>query len=85
MSFLNQGGPPQNVMMWRRFTELSQKMKSISADTNGGHGECFVSEVRELAYLETQCHSIVLALMKSMDQGCKEVQLEPIQFPECWL
>lgn len=72
-------------MMWRRFTELSQSMESINIDTNGGHGESFVSEVRELAYLETQCHSIVLALMKSIDQGCEEVKLEPIQFPECWL
>ena len=70
--------------MWRRFTELSQGMESTNSSTHGGHGECSLSEVRELAYLETQCHSIVLALMESIEQGCKEVKLAPIELPKCW-
>ena len=70
--------------MWRRFTELSQGMESTNSSTHGGHEEGSVSEVREHAYLETHCHSIVLALMESIEQGCKKVELEPIEFPKCW-
>ena len=46
--------------------------------------ECAVREGKELAQIEMQSFNIVLALMESLEQGCKEVALEPIEFERAW-
>eukprot|EP00544_Gedaniella_sp_CCMP2646_P012329 CAMPEP_0202500644 /NCGR_PEP_ID=MMETSP1361-20130828/33750_1 /ASSEMBLY_ACC=CAM_ASM_000849 /TAXON_ID=210615 /ORGANISM="Staurosira complex sp., Strain CCMP2646" /LENGTH=442 /DNA_ID=CAMNT_0049133157 /DNA_START=46 /DNA_END=1371 /DNA_ORIENTATION=- len=85
------GGPPQDVMLWRSFAALS--LATEVADAERGLGkehvqcnmdECAVRESKELAQIEMQSFNIVLALMESLEQGCKEVALEPIEFERAW-
>jgi len=82
-----QGGPPQNVMLWRNFAALSRATEVANTERNAGADhvypsmeECAVREGEELAQIEMQSFNIVLALMESLEQGCKEVKLEPIEF-----
>ena len=75
--------------MWRGFAELSRAMDEDSSSKGLLNGEIkrdirqffggrTVIDPRELAYVEIQSHNIVLALMKSIDQGCEEVNVERI-------
>lgn len=76
-------------MLWRNFAALSRAAEVASTEANGdgepvhhlaGLEECAVREAQELAQIEMQSFNIVLALMESLEQGCKEVELEPIEF-----
>ena len=74
-------------MMWRKFAELSRAMQSpCETPANGAYDarQKYVKEVQELAYIEVESHNIVLALIKSIEQGCVEVELDPIEYPESW-
>lgn len=75
-------------MLWRKFAELSRAIQSpcnTPTTADGNHGrQQYEKEAQELAYIEVESHNIVLALMKSIEQGCAEVQLDPIDYPENW-
>ena len=74
-------------MLWRNFAALSRATEVANAERSAGVDyvpsdmeECAVREGEELAQIEVQSFNVVLALMESIEQGCKEVQLEPIAF-----
>lgn len=73
-------------MLWRNFAALSRAREAANGERNQEykyHGtleECAVNEAKELAQIEIQTFHIVLALMESLERGCKEVPLEPIEF-----
>lgn len=75
-------------MLWRNFAALSraaevadsERSAGVERDQQSSIGECAVREGDELAKIEIQSFQIVLALMESLERGCKEVALEPIDF-----
>lgn len=70
------GGPPEELMMWRKFAELGR-----SLDTQGGwdHTEK-TAECRELANVALQTKRILIALMKSIDNSFEEVIIDDIDY-----
>lgn len=86
----SQGGPPQNVMLWRNFAALSRATEVANGEEHiehkhqGSLEESPVRDSRELAQIEMQTFNIVLAFMESLEKGCQEVPLNPIEFEgEC--
>jgi predicted dehydrogenase len=67
-------GPPQDVMMWRRFRDLSRSVDQEGWDAKQG-------EVRELTNVALQTKRIMNTLMESFKQGAdSEV---PIEIEDC--
>ena len=72
------GGPPEEMMMWRRFAELS-----LSIDEQGGWDRTVnTAECRELANVALQTKRILIALMKSLENSFEEVIIDDIDYQE---
>ena len=70
------GGPPEEMMMWRRFAELS-----LSIDEQGGWDRTVnTAECRELANVALQTKRILIALMKSLENSFEEVIIDDIDY-----
>jgi hypothetical protein len=70
------GGPSQQMMMWRKFVELSQ-----SLDRKGGWDRTDdTAECRELANVALQTKRILSALVKSGDNSSEEVIIDDIEY-----
>lgn len=68
-------------MLWRNFAALSRAMENTGGERRPyDNEEWAIQDAQELAHIEMQSFNIVLALMESVNQGCKEVELEPIEF-----
>ena len=65
-----QGGPTHDVVMWRKFAELSK-----SVDACGWDDSPQTEQVRELATITLHTKKVLNALMKSFETGFEEVQL----------
>jgi hypothetical protein len=69
-----QNGPLQEVMIWRRFAELSELVVNREPGPKGAR----VSY--EVSYSAIQTQNIVLALTKSMELDGAEVDLDKIDY-----
>jgi hypothetical protein len=71
---LAQGGPLQEVMIWRRFAELAEYV------ANQEPGPLGARISHELCYAAIQTQNIILALTKSMERNGAEIELDKIDY-----
>jgi hypothetical protein len=72
-----QGGPLQEVMIWRRFAELS----AYVADQEPGPLGARISY--QLCFAAIQTQNIIRALTKSMERNGAEIELDQIDYDVC--
>ena len=65
-----QGGPTHDVVMWRKFAELSR-----AVDEAGWDDSPLTEQVRELATITLHTKTVLNALIESFEGGFVEVQL----------
>lgn len=73
LSFRFQGGPKHDVVMWRKFAELSRTIDEAALEDPGS---ATTGRVRELEVITLLTKTLLNALMKSYEEGFIEVPVE---------